>query len=338
MQLFGAFKDDAIVAQGAVETSLEERLGDRREMGVHWLSERGTSLTSEKIQDQFIVFQFSGSEEGPSILESSQVEPRLEGSDEKPDTLARLQMTTFHVGRGERIEKNTRATLRLDLSKDRNSSSPLDTLYWAVAAGLRLYDDTKKGRAESRDLRADFGEAFAHRPIEIPGSLARFSFEVVKHREPAWWQRVFALLGSEAGKTLISAVGFPGVTGRAVELVDELLNRLNDDQPEVLFRSRPMTLALTTRARKELTGGLPGIRPGVLNPGYCLMARGRDFSRIISLNPRFLIAYGKLVPGDLKPEEFLSGNFENPLDEMTYAVFRVGLAEARLEHNISFGF
>ncbi|HLV02776.1 MAG TPA: hypothetical protein VKZ59_16020, partial [Acidobacteriota bacterium] len=78
--------------------------------------------------------------------------------------------------------------------------------------------------------------------------------------------------------------------------------------------------------------------PGVLNPGYCLMARGRDFSRIVGLNPRFLIAYGKLVPGDLNPEEFLSGNFENPFDEMTYAVFRVGLAETRLQHNISFGF
>lgn len=338
MQLFGAFKDDAIVAQGGVEASLLERPGATREMGAHWLSERGTTLTNEKIQDQFIVFQFSRSEEGPTILESSQVQPRLEGSDERPDTLARLQMTTFHVGREEEIKKDTRATLRLDLSKDRNSSSSLDTLYWAVAAGLNLYDEAKKERSESRDLRADFSEAFAQRPAEIPGSLARFSFEVVKHREPPWWQRVFSFLGSETGKSLISAVGFPGVTGRAVELVDELLNRLNDDRPEVLFRSRPMTFALTERARDELTGGLPGIRPGVLNPGYCLMARGRDFSKIVSLNPRFLIAYGKLVPGDLTADEFLSGNFENPLDEMTYAVFRVGIAEARLQHNIGFGF
>lgn len=338
MQLFGAFKDDAIVAQGEIVAGLEGPPGAERDTGLQWLSERGTTLTTEEIQDQFIVFQFSSSDQGPSVLESSQVEPRLQGSDEKPDALARLQLTTFHVGKEERIEKDTRATLRLDLSKDRNSSSSLDTLYWAVAAGLSLYDEIKKGPAESRDLRADFSEAFAQRPIEIPGSLARFSFEVVKHREPAWWQRIFSFLGSETGKTLISAVGFPGVTGRAVELVDELLNRLNDDRPEVLFRSRPMTLALTTRARDELTGGLPGIRPGVLNPGYCLMARGRDFSRIVGLNPRFLIAYGKLVPGDLNPEEFLSGNFENPFDEMTYAVFRVGLAETRLQHNISFGF
>ena len=300
-------------------------------------SERGTMLSEKDIRDQFVVFQFSKTPDGPTILDTSQVEPIKEGSADKPDALAVVQLASFSVGTDEEINKNTRATLRLDLGKDSNSDSPLDTVFWSIAAGMNLYDDIKRKPSEAKDLKTDFNEAFSRRPVEIPGALGKLSFEVIKHKEPKWWQRIFTFLQSSTGKTLTSAVGFPAITGQAIGFLDELLNRLDKSNPEVLFKSRPMTLALTTRSRDSFNAGVPSVSVGVMNPGFCLLARGRDYKTLVDNKPVYMGAYGLLKPKEMDLQEFLQSPSANPFNKMTYAILKVGTAETKLNPSLDYG-
>lgn len=300
-------------------------------------TDRGVSLSESDIKDQFIVFQFSQKEDGPTILDTSEVEPVKSGSADKPDALVRIQLASFSVGTDEGIDKNTRATLRLDLGKDSNSDSALDAVFWSIAAGLNLYDDFKNKRSEAKDLKTDFNEAFSKRPVEIPGGLGKLSFEVIKHKEPKWWQRIFTFFQSGAGKALTAAVGFPAITGQAIGFLDELLNRLDKSNPEILFKSRPMTLALTARARNSFNAGVPSVSVGVLNPGFCLLARGRDYKTIVDNKPVYMGAYGLLKPKEMPLEEFLQSPSANPFNKMTYAVLKVGTAETKLNPSLDYG-
>jgi len=300
-------------------------------------TERGESLSESDIKDQFVVFQFSQKEDGPTILDTSQVEPAKAGSPDKPDAHAIVQLASFCVGTDEGIDRNTRATLRLDLGKDSNSASGLDTVFWSIAAGMNLYDDIKKKRSEAKDLKTDFNEAFSKRPVEIPGALGKLSFEVVKHKEPKWWQRIFTFLQSGTGRALTAAVGFPAITGQAIGFLDELLNRLDKSDPEILFKSRPMTLALTTRARDSFNAGVPSVSVGVVNPGFCLLARGRDYKVLVDNKPVYMGAYGLLKPKEMPLEEFLQSPSNNPFNKITYGVLKVGTAEIKLNPTLDFG-
>ncbi len=297
-------------------------------------TDRGTTLSENDLEDQFLVFQFSDKSEGPRILETSQVTPKIKGTEEKPDIKARMQLTSFHIGGGEDIDKNSRATLRIDFGKDEKSNSSLDTVFWSIAAGLKLYDDIKKKPTDAKDLQSDFNSAFSKRPIEIPGGLSKLSFEVVKHQEPKWWQNIFTFLQSDTGKTLTSAIGFPGITTQAIGLVDELVNKLDNSKPKTLFKSRPMTLSLSEKAKSDFTGGLPGIELGSLNPGFCLLARGRDFKTIVDSDPVYMAAYGILKPKDVNVADFLQGNYDDPFKSVTYAVLRLVMAETELSFNL----
>lgn len=300
-------------------------------------TDRGAPLSDGDLKDQFVVFQFAQAAGGPTILDTSQVEPAKTGSDDRPDALAVLQLASFCVGSDEAVDRNTRATLRLDLGKDSNSDSPLDTVFWSIAAGMNLYNEYKKQPSSAKDLKTDFNEAFSRRPVEIPGALGKLSFEVIKHREPKWWQKVFTFLQSGAGKALTSAVGFPAITGQAIGFLDELLNRLDKSDPQVLFKSRPMTLALTARARDSFNAGVPSVSVGVMNPGFCLLARGRDYKTLLDNKPVYMGAYGLLKPGDMELQEFLQSPASNPFNKMTYAVLKVGTAETRLNPTLDYG-
>ncbi len=299
-------------------------------------TDRGTLISEHDIGDQFILFQFNQDKEGPPILDTSEVIPSKQGSEEKPDAMARIQLASFSVGSEEGIDKTTRATLRMDLGKDTNADSPLDTVFWSIAAGLNLYDNIKNKRSEAKDLKTDFNQAFSGRPVEIPGSLGRLSFEVVKHREPKWWQKIFTFLQSGSGKALIAAVGFPAITGQAIGFLDELLNRLDKSDPKVLFKSRPMTLALTARARDAFTAGLPNINVGVMNPGFCLLARGRDYKTLLDNKPEYMGSVGLLKPQDMELEEFLRSPVNNPFSKITYAVLKVSTGETKLNPTLDY--
>ncbi|MEL7020577.1 MAG: hypothetical protein AAGK47_03125, partial [Bacteroidota bacterium] len=278
----------------------------------------------DELANQFIVFQLSSQAEGDTILESSQVEPLLTTTPDQSDVLVQLELLSFHIGQQEQIDRNARATMRIVIGKDENSRDKyFDTAFWTVSAGLKLYDAIQNKTADAKDFKADLSKAFGKRPIEIPGGLASLSFDVIKHREPKWWQRIFRFIQSDTGKNLTSVVGFPAVTHTAINMLDELLNRLDSSQPEVLFSSRPLTLALTDLAKMDYTAGNPRIKVGTLNPGFCVLARGRDFHTIANSSAYYYPAYGKLVPDTVSTGDLVSGNYDDPFRDVTYAVFKV---------------
>ncbi|MFK7935284.1 MAG: hypothetical protein AB8G22_17355 [Saprospiraceae bacterium] len=294
--------------------------------------------TPSELANQFIVFQLSNQLEGSTILESSEVEPMISTTAEKSDVLVQLEMLSFHIAHNEPVDRNSRATMRIIIGKDENSRDKyFDTAFWTVSAGLKLYDAIQKKTPEAKDFKTDLSKAFGKRPIEIPGGLASLSFDVIKHREPKWWQRIFQFIQSDTGKTLTSVVGFPAITHTAINMLDELLNRLDGSEPEVLFSSRPLTLALTDLAKLDYTAGNPRIKVGTLNPGFCVLARGKDFHTIANASAYYYPAYGKLVPDTVSPGDLVSGNYEDPFKNITYAVFKVGMQTTKLDPSFNYG-
>lgn len=346
MELFGEYRGQSIGAFKHVPVDLAGSLikadsiatleDAARGQITTLMTDRAVLLSEKDLKNQFLLFQFNEAEDGPPILHSPEVSPVKNGSDEKPDASVMVQLSSFNVGSDEDIDRNTRATLRLDFCKDPQSSSSLDTLFWAIAAGLNLYNEAKGKKSEAKDLNADFSEAVSRKPAEIPGGLAKLSFEVVKHREPRWWQKVFSFLQSGTGTALTSAIGFPAITGKAIGVLNELLNQLDRSNPESLFKSVPTTLALTERARKAYLGGSKSATVGVLNPGFCLLVRGRDYKTLVDNSPIYEGALGLLRPKDMSTQDFLQSPESNPFNKMTYAVLRVRVAETKLNPPLDF--
>jgi hypothetical protein len=289
------------------------------------------------LSNQFVVFQFSTQPDGPALLESSAVEPSIDGSRDEPDILVAMEMLSFHLGAGEAIDRETRATMRINFGKDESSTDKrFETVFWSIAAGMNLYNEARGQRTDAKEFKTDFHKAFGNRPIEIPGGLGRLSFEVIKHREPKWWERIFTFLQSDTTKSLISVLGFPAITSQAIAAIDELLNRISDTQPEPLFKSIPMRFALSNFARDEFTGGNPRIKTGSLRQGFCLLARGRDFPTLNGANVVYYPAYDRLAPGEVSEADLVSGNYPDPLSDVTYAVFRVGMKRTRLDPTFNY--
>lgn len=304
---------------------------------VAYTSEKRGPLNENDLRDQFIAFQLSNKKEGPAILESSEVTSSIAGSVDEPDILLQLEMQSFHIGKDIEVNKNSKATMRITIGKDKDSTDKyFDTAFWSIAAGLDLYNQIKEKPTDPKDLKADFRQAFGNRPIEIPGGLSNMTFEVVKHREPKWWQRIFQFLQSDTGKELTSTLGFPAVTGSAIKMLDELLNRLNRSEPEILFKSRPLRLALTEKAKIDYTGGSERVQIGSLAPGFCVLARGRDFDTFVNSNAFYYPTYGKLVPSDISQSQLVTGAYDDPFRDVTYAVFRLGMKSAKLDPTFNY--
>ncbi|WP_353778484.1 hypothetical protein [Winogradskyella sp. 3972H.M.0a.05] len=296
------------------------------------------SLNENDLSNQFIAFQLSNKKDGPAILESSEVTSSIKGSTEEPDVLMNLEMQSFHIGKDVDVDKNTRATMRINIGKDENSTDKyFDTAFWSIAAGLDLYNKAKQKPADPKDLKADFKQAFGNRPIEIPGGLSKMTFEVVKHREPKWWQRIFKFLQSDTGKSLTSTLGFPAITNNAISLLDELLNKLDRSEPDILFKSRPLRLALSEKAKLDYTGGSERIKIGSLTPGFCVLARGKDFNTFINSDAYYYPTYGKLVPSNVSNADLVRGNYDDPFENVTYSIFRIGMKSHKLDPAFNFG-
>ncbi|MCM5661520.1 hypothetical protein [Galbibacter mesophilus] len=305
---------------------------------IAFIDEEQSIISEKDLSNQFIIFQLSDKKEGAAVLESSEVNPDIEGSEEQPDVLVNLKMQSFHIGDDVKINKRTRATMRINIGKDESSSnSYFETVFWSIAAGLDLYNKTKNKPATPKDLKADFKEAFANRPIEIPGGLAKMTFEVVKHEEPKWWQRIFNFFKSGTGQVFTSTIGFPAITASAINLVDELLNKLDKSDPEVLFKSRPLRLALSQKAKNDYTSGNERIKIGALTPGFCVLARGKDFLKLINANAYYYPTYGKLVPENVSNADLVAGNYNDPFKNVTYVIFRIGMKATKLDPTFNYG-
>lgn len=314
-----------------------------RKAGERGVSTRGAGHRQKatlpgELQDQFIVFQVNAAEGGQTVLEASEMEPSLEGSDTRPDVLIDLQLQSFHLGQNTEVDAKSHATMRLVIGKDKSSRDRFfENVFWTVNAGLSLYDQDRSQPARPDQLQADITQAFGNRPVEIPGGLANMTFEVIMHKEPAWWKRIFSFVNSDTGRTLTSLVGFPAISHSAIQLLDEVFDRFNRSKVEVLFESRPMILALSKLAKQDYTGGNPRIRMGCLNPGFCIMARGRDYTTLSETDAYFYPHYGILAPSDVHPGDVAAGNYEDPFRDITYAVFKVGMQATNLKPALSFG-
>src|SRR5262249_32214380 len=162
---------------------------------------------------------------------------------------------------------------------------------------------------DSKDLNSDFSRALNKRPIEIPGGLGRITFNVIKHEEPPWWKQVFKFLESDTAKGLVSTFGLPAVTLQVINVFDQLLNRLTDSSPKILFKGQPMRVAFSRQARLDFTGGNPRVSMGCLNRGFCVFARGRDFATVAGSNAVFYPTIGKLVPAKVSPAHIAAGAY-----------------------------
>jgi len=329
--------DDLDKLKGIIENPEYATFGLPESRGAVSFTKENSRLNEQDLSNQFIAFQLSNEMDGPAILESSEVTSSIKGSSQEPDVLMSLEMQSFHIANNIQIDKNSRATMRINIGKDKDSiDKNFDTAFWSIATGLDLYNKAKNKPAEPKDLKADFKQAFGNRPIEIPGGLANMSFEVVKHREPKWWQRIFKFLQSETGKTLTSTIGFPAITNNAINMIDELLNKLDKSDPDILFKSRPLRLALSEKAKSDYTGGSNRVKIGSLAPGFCVLAKGKDFNTFINSNAYYHSTYGMLVPSEVSNADLVTGNYEDPFKDVTYSIFRTGMKQHKLDPTFNF--
>lgn len=84
---------------------------------------------SDELANQFIIFQLNNTETGGTVLETSTVNPTLDGGDDAPDVQMSVEMIAFHIGKDEGIPEGTRATMRLVIGKDENSRDKFLTLH-----------------------------------------------------------------------------------------------------------------------------------------------------------------------------------------------------------------
>lgn len=295
--------------------------------------EAGQYLSTQDVSNTFSVFQLSKTE--PKWLEPSDVQPAIEGGDSEPDVLLNVQMMAFHIGSNESVDKDTKATLRLTVSKDDASPNKmLEKVFWAMSAAMSLWDQNKQQKAAPKDLATPLSDrAFANRPIEIPGGVGDILFEVVKHKPTPWWDEVVGFFTGGTGQQLLSLAGFPAVTTEVMTFLDNMLDQFTDNDPAPLFSSNQLQLAFSTYARDSITGGYSSIKQGCLTSGYWLLVRGRDHDLIAQHPSIFYPEYGMLIPSDKTPADVMKPDYADPFDAVTYAVLKAGVAKANLSPN-----
>ncbi|MGD0192620.1 MAG: hypothetical protein ABSD74_17925 [Rhizomicrobium sp.] len=285
-------------------------------------------------QEQFMLFRVGDEKE--ALIDLTKVDPTIVGSDEKPDIDAAVNLLAFHFDENvtSNISDKMRATLRFDLGKDEASTSPLEPLFWSIAAGLDLYEHATKGSnaAEPKKMNDNFANTFKRRPIEIPGGLGQLRFEVIVHEEPKWWQQILHFGQSETAKRLVSSLGFPGIALDAMRLIDEMVSRFTDAAAKPLIKSRPLTLAFSRYARDEYTGGDSRTVIGCVGNGTYVLTRYTDVSVFQKNPPLFLGSTGMLVPKQNWEAEGLNFNYSaNPYNKTTYGVVRIRTFERRIQ-------
>ncbi len=317
-------------------TSLTSELEKQSEIKSRSLSQpRGMGWDLSK---QFLIFQIQSLGEESAAVELSKVSPQFEGGPDAPDMLMQLEMICFNLANHEQVNAKTRATMRVIVEQMDSVDAKLEPLVWVVSAGLQLYDLVEKRRALPSELKMDFKKSFGQRPIEIPRGRATLTFDVYKHKEPKWWNRIFSFVTSHTGKTLTSAIGFPGVTQEAVGIINDLLNRLGRAKTETLFKSKALKLALNSSAKEIGSAGAGGfIKVGVLNPGLFVLCQGKDYKFFKNTPAVYYEEYGTLVPQETSMEDFMESGYQNPFADKTFAIFRVGMQPTKLQPQMIFG-
>jgi hypothetical protein len=282
--------------------------------------------------NQFILLQLSDGDD--RVVSTSQVKPTLAGSAEKPDINMLLDFEGFKIGSTEDIEKNTKATLQLQVGQEEKAGA-LEKLFYCINGGLDLFNEIKGKKSEAKDFKKSTGQSLGNKPISLPGGIGQISLKVVKHEEPAWWQKVFSFAKSDASKELFSLIGFPGITETAMSCVSGMLDSLFTKEPEVLFQSQPVKLGFSQTAKDELAGGLSTNLVSCLNPGFWVMARKSDYDTIINEKPIYYGGYGILAPNGMSEIDALKDSSNNPFSKITYAVIRARMKEVDLKQGLA---
>jgi len=68
-----------------------------------------------------------------------------------------------------------------------------------------------------------------------------------------------------------------------------------------------------------------------------VFVRGRDFGTVASSSSLYYLAYGKLVLTDVGQSDLLSDHYDDPLKNVTYAVFRIGTKQTKLDPTFQYG-
>lgn len=296
------------------------------------LEAKGGSLKAlqEKLANQFIPFQIDGSGEQNAVRHLHEMEPAFTGSDDKPDVLMRVEMVDFHLAENKRLEKGDRATMNITIRQQNPVDDHLQPLYWIASTGLDLYEMFTDDNADSEDGKADLHEAFGRRPIEIPKGTAVLKFDVKKHPKTQWWEYFFAGVRSQAGKSLVKILGLPGIALDAVKAIEDLINRLVDNQAETLFASNELPLVLTQSAKDRLLDGNKHNKVGALRPGLFLLIRGEDYKLIKEQAPFYHYTYKRLFPAGTNDMNILDPDYIDPFRNITFAIFRVAMTDTKL--------
>lgn len=313
-----------------VDTSLLNTIYEKRDA----VFGAGDGADAASNDDQFVVFQLSDGDK--RILQTSEVTPSLKGAAGTPDINMQIEIDSFKVSNRELVKDVPKATLQLTIGQEKKITG-LDQLFYCINAGLELWKSVEgKGKAaDPKDFRKDTDAALGNKPISLPGGAGQIIFNVVKHKEPAWWQQLFNFAGSNTGKELLSLTGFGGITEAAFNQVNNMLNTLLAQKlaPETLFKSVPIKLAFSEAARSDLSGGLSTNYVSCLNPGYWIMARQKDYDTILKYKPIYYSGVGLLAPDGTTMNNAMDNN-KNPFSEITYTVIRARMKEVDLKQNV----
>ena len=283
------------------------------------------------VDNQFVLLQLSGGEE--RVNQTTAVIPKLQGAQDKPDINMMLDFEGFKIAGNENIDRNTKATLQLQIGQEQKIGA-LEKLFYSINGGLDLFNTLKNKKAEAKDFKKSTDQALGNKPISLPGGVGQISLKVVKHEEPKWWQKVFSFAKTDTAKDLFSLVGFPGITASALSCVGNMLDNLLEEEPEILFQSQPVKLAFTQAAKDDLNGDLDINRVSCLNPGFWVMARKSDFKKIIELKPIYFSGFGLLAPDGMSEIDALQDGANNPFSQMTYAIIRARMKEVDLKQGL----
>ena len=290
-----------------------------------------SGIKPKNTDKQFVLLQLSDGDK--RILSTSEVSPILKGEDDKPDINLLLDFEGFHIGSKENIDKETKATLQLKVGQEASLNN-LDKLFYCVNGGLELYNKVKNKKSSPKDFKKNTDQALGKKPISLPKGIGQITLQVVKHQEPKWWQEVFKFANTDGAKELFSLVGFGGITQSAVSYVGEMLDRLFDEEPEILFESQSVKACFSQSAKTELTGGLSTNYASSLNPGYWVMARKDDYDLIVNSKPIYYGGFGILAPDGMSEIDALRDSDNNPFSKVTYAVIRAKIKELDLSQGI----
>ena len=284
--------------------------------------------------DQFTLFQLTDRAAPQPILDLHAAKPTLKGSDKLPDVRMRIELVSFRIAPSEDVTPDMQATLRLDIGRSQNGSAEEDALFWSIAAGLDLTAQALTPGPEQRQAGSDLSKAFRKNPVEIAGGLGDLRIELVAHTPPPWWRKIFTFADNSAVRKLVDAVGFPGIALDAVKLLDTAMGRFEDARAKPIFRSRPMTVALTERAAQDFGAGLDTMQPAVLNDGVYVLLRHRQAELVRATPPLFLGGYGRLVPRDSWDGQTLKLPEKDPYSDLSYEIMRVKTREIAIESSV----